>query len=429
MIERYQRKEMKLIWNDKHKFNAYLKVELAASYAWMKLGLFDEDTYQKLTKASYKLNDILEIEKETKHDVIAFTQAVKKTLGEEKKYLHYGLTSTDVVDSAYGVLLKQANKVIKKDILSFMEVLKEKAYLYKDTPIMGRTHGMHAEVTSFGLKFALWYEDFKRLYQGFIEASKLVEVCKISGAVGNYAANTPDLEKIASKKLGLKAANISTQTLQRDRHARYIHQLALIGAEIEKIAVEIRHLSRSEVREVSEFFDKNQKGSSAMPHKKNPISSENVSGLARILKGHVTASMDNIALWHERDISHSSVERIILVDATTLVDYMLNRYQNTLDKLIVYDDQMLKNINLTNGSIHAQHVLHHLINQNMDRDEAYNIIQKLAYQSIDENQSFKSLILAEKRLNNYVNKKDIERMFDVKTYLKYVDIIFDKVFS
>jgi adenylosuccinate lyase len=429
MIERYQRKEMKLIWNDKHKFNAYLKVELAASYAWMKLGLFDEDTYQKLTKASYKLNDILEIEKETKHDVIAFTQAVKKTLGEEKKYLHYGLTSTDVVDSAYGVLLKQANKVIKKDILSFMEVLKEKAYLYKDTPIMGRTHGMHAEVTSFGLKFALWYEDFKRLYQGFIEASKLVEVCKISGAVGNYAANTPDLEKIASKKLGLKAANISTQTLQRDRHARYIHQLALIGAEIEKIAVEIRHLSRSEVREVSEFFDKNQKGSSAMPHKKNPISSENVSGLARILKGHVTASMDNIALWHERDISHSSVERIILVDATTLVDYMLNRYQNTLDKLIVYDDQMLKNINLTNGSIHAQHVLHHLINQNMDRDEAYNIIQKLAYQSIDENQSFKSLILAEKNLNNYVNKKDIERMFDVKTYLKYVDIIFDKVFS
>ena len=422
MIERYQRKEMKLIWNDKHKFNAYLKVELAASYAWMKLDLFDEDTYQKLSKASFNLKDILEIEKETKHDVIAFTQAVKKSLGDEKKYLHYGLTSTDVVDSAYGLLLKQANKIIKKDILEMMEVLKEKAYVYKDTPIMGRTHGMHAEVTSFGLKFALWYEDFKRLYQGFLEASKFVEV-------GNYAANTPDLEKIASKKLGLKAANISTQTLQRDRHARYIHQLALIGAQIEKMAVEIRHLSRSEVREVSEFFDVNQKGSSAMPHKKNPISSENVSGLARILKGHVTASMDNIALWHERDISHSSVERIILVDATSLVDYMLNRYSHTLKKLIVYPDQMLKNIQLTNGSIHAQHVLHHLIDQGMDRDKAYNIIQKLAYQAIEENQSFETLIFNEKQIQDYIVKENIMRMFDLKTYLKYVDVIFDKVFS
>lgn len=429
MIERYQRKEMKLIWNDKHKFNAYLKVELAASYAWMKLGLFDEATYQKLSKATFKVSDILEIEKATKHDVIAFTQAVKKSLDEEKKYLHYGLTSTDVVDSAYGVLLKQANKIIKKDILMFMDVLKEKAYLYKDTPIMGRTHGMHAEITSFGLKFALWYEDFKRLYQGFIEASKLVEVCKISGAVGNYAANTPELEKIASKKLGLKASNISTQTLQRDRHARYIHQLALIAAEIEKIAVEIRHLSRSEVREVSEYFDKNQKGSSAMPHKKNPISSENVSGLSRILKGYVTASMDNIALWHERDISHSSVERIILVDSTTLVDYMLNRYKDTLDKLIVYPENMMKNINLTNGSIHAQHVLHHLIDQGLDRDKAYDIIQQLAYQSIDHNQSFKSLILEDERLKNYIQKEDINRMFDLKTYLKHVDVIFDKVFS
>ena len=429
MIERYQRKEMKLIWNDKHKFNAYLKVELAASYAWMKLGLFDEDTYQKLSKASFNLKDILEIEKETKHDVIAFTQAVKKSLGDEKKYLHYGLTSTDVVDSAYGLLLKQANKIIKKDILKMMEVLKEKAYMYKDTPIMGRTHGMHAEVTSFGLKFALWYEDFKRLYQGFLEASKLVEVCKISGAVGHYAANTPELEKIASKKLGLKAANISTQTLQRDRHARYIHQLALIGAQIEKMAVEIRHLSRSEVREVSEFFDVNQKGSSAMPHKKNPISSENVSGLARILKGHVTASMDNIALWHERDISHSSVERIILVDATSLVDYMLNRYSHTLKKLIVYPEQMLKNIQLTNGSIHAQHVLHHLIDQGMDRDKAYNIIQKLAYQAIEENQSFETLIFSEKQIQDYIVKENIMRMFDLKTYLKYVDVIFDKVFS
>lgn len=429
MIERYQRANMKKIWSDKSKFDAYLKVELAASYAWQQLGLFDLDTYEKLSKASYKLKDILEIEKQTKHDVVAFTKAVSNSLGEEKKYFHYGLTSTDVVDSAHGVLLKKANKIIKKDMKAMMEVLKEKAYLYKDTPIMGRTHGMHAEVTSFGLKFALWYEDFKRLYQGFVEASKLVEASKFSGAVGNYAANNPEIEKIASKKLGLTPAHISTQTLQRDRHARYILQIAIIGSQLEKMAVEIRHLSRSEVKEVSEFFDINQKGSSAMPHKKNPISSENITGLSRILRGYTVPALENIALWHERDISHSSVERIILVDSTTLIDYMLNRYTNTLSKLIVYENRMLKNINLSYGANYAQHVLNLLIDKGFDRTYAYDIIQKLAYQAMHDEISFKELILSHQKINQAIKIDELNLIFNPKQYLKHTDYIYNKIFN
>ncbi len=429
MIERYQRDDMKKIWSDKSKFDAYLKVELAASFAWHQMGLFDLDTYEKLKKGSYKLKDILEIEKQTKHDVVAFTKAVSKSLGEEKKYFHYGLTSTDVVDSAHGVLLKKANKIIKKDIEALMKVLKEKAYLYKDTPIMGRTHGMHAEVTSFGLKFALWYEDFNRIYKGFLEASKLVEASKFSGAVGNYAANNPEIEKIASKKLGLSPAHISTQTLQRDRHARYILQIAIMGSQLEKMAVEIRHLSRSEVHEVSEFFDINQKGSSAMPHKKNPISSENITGLSRILIGYAIPSLENIALWHERDISHSSVERIILVDSTTLIDYILNRYTHTLNKLIVYEDKMLENINLSYGANYAQHVLNLLIDKGFDRTYAYDLIQKFAYQAMEHKTSFKELLLTQPEFDQAIKKDELNQIFNPKQYLKHTDYIFNKIFN
>ncbi|MDR4968856.1 MAG: adenylosuccinate lyase, partial [Acholeplasmataceae bacterium] len=287
MIARYQREIMKELWSETNKFDAYLKVELACSYAWLKQGLFDESTYEALEKASFNLDDIYRIEQETKHDVIAFTKAVSLTLGEEKKWLHYGLTSTDVVDTAQSLILKKVNRILIEDMQKMMAVLKEKALLYKDLPIMGRTHGIHAEVTSFGLKYALWYEDFKRLFNLFIEAAKNVEVAKVSGAVGNYSANGPMIETIAAKKLGLETSNISTQTLQRDRHANYISVIALIGAELEKIAVEIRHLSRTEVKEVSEYFSIDQKGSSAMPHKKNPISSENISGLSRVLKGYM----------------------------------------------------------------------------------------------------------------------------------------------
>lgn len=425
MIERYQRDVMKKLWSDEHKFKQYLLIEKAASYAWYQLGLFDLETYQKIEKATFDLKSIEAYEIETKHDVIAFTKSVMDSLEDEKKYIHYGLTSTDVVDSAYGLLLRDANLIIRDDLLDFMEVLKEKAFLYKDTPIMGRTHGMHAEVTSFGLKFALWYEDMKRLLHRFDEAARDVEVCKISGAVGNYSANTPKLERLVSTKLELKSAVISTQTLQRDRHANYLSVLAQIGSELEKIAIEIRHLSRTEVQEVSEPFAKKQRGSSAMPHKKNPISSENISGLSRLLRGYMIAEFESIALWHERDISHSSVERITIVDSTSLVDYMLTRYKNTLKDLVVYEDKMIENINLSSGIFYAQNVLHMLIDQGFDRDETYPIIQSIALKAVSENKQFLDILENDERYNKALDKNKL----NLKYYLRYVDDIFTRIFE
>ncbi len=424
MIERYQRDGMKKLWSDQNKFQKYLEIEIAASYAWYQLGLFPKETFDKIEKASFKLEDIFEYEAETKHDVIAFTKSVMDSLDDEKKYIHYGLTSTDVVDSAYGLLLKEANQMIRDDMVQFMDVLKEKAMLYKDTPIMGRTHGMHAEVTSFGLKFALWYEDFKRLLKRFDEACLDVEVCKISGAVGNYSANTPDLERIASEYIGIQSANISTQVLQRDRHANYLSVIAQIGSELEKIAIEIRHLSRTEVKEVSEPFSKKQRGSSAMPHKKNPISSENISGLSRILRGYMVAEFESIALWHERDISHSSVERITLVDATTLIDYMLNRYSRTIKGLVIFEDRMLENIRLSHGIFFTQNVLHMLIDKGFDRDETYPMIQKIALDAQQQNKQFLDLLLA-----NDLFKKHIDQdKLNLKYYLRYVNQIYERIF-
>ncbi len=425
MIERYQRDVMKKLWSDEHKFKQYLLIEKAASYAWYQLGLFDLETYQKIEKATFDLKSIETYEIETKHDVIAFTKSVMDSLEDEKKYIHYGLTSTDVVDSAYGLLLRDANLIIRDDLLDFMEVLKEKAFLYKDTPIMGRTHGMHAEVTSFGLKFALWYEDMKRLLHRFDEAARDVEVCKISGAVGNYSANTPKLERLVSSKLELKSAVISTQTLQRDRHANYLSVLAQIGAELEKIAIEIRHLSRTEVQEVSEPFAKKQRGSSAMPHKKNPISSENISGLSRLLRGYMIAEFESIALWHERDISHSSVERITLVDSTSLVDYMLTRYKNTLKDLVVYEDKMIENINLSSGIFYAQNVLHMLIDQGFDRDETYPIIQSISLKAVSEKKQFLEILENDERYNKALDKSKL----NLKYYLRYVDDIYIRIFE
>jgi adenylosuccinate lyase len=424
MIERYQRDIMKKLWQDENKFSKYLMIEKAASYAWYQLGLFSKDVYEKIEKATFNLEDIYTYEAETKHDVIAFTKAVMDTLGDERKYLHYGLTSTDVVDSAYGLLLKEANQIITDDIEKFMDILKKQANQYKDTPIMGRTHGMHAEVTSFGLKFGLWYEDFKRILERFKQAAKDVEVCKISGAVGNYSANTPKLEEIASKKIGLLSATISTQTLQRDRHANYLSIIAQIGAELEKIAIEIRHLSRTEIREVSEPFSKKQRGSSAMPHKKNPISSENISGLSRLLRGYMIAEYESIALWHERDISHSSVERITLVDATSLIDYMLNRYAKTLDNLVVYDNRMLENIYMSYGIFYAQNLLHILIDAGFDRDETYVEIQQIAYQAQQEKVQFLDLVKANPKFSEFVNSHKLTLNY----YLRYVDEILNRIF-
>jgi len=428
MIERYMRPVFSKLWSKENRYDAFLKVELAASSAWNKLGLITNEELKALQSASFQLKDIEAIEAEVKHDVIAFTKAVALSLGDEKKWLHYGLTSTDVVDTALSLILRDVNHILKQDILTFMNVLKDKAMTYKDTPIMGRTHGIHAEVTSFGLKFALWYEDFKRLSLLFDEACKGVEVAKLSGAVGNYSATTPDLEKIAAAYLELPSSNISTQTLQRDRHAHYLSVIALIGAELEKIAVEIRHLSRTEIGEVSEYFDTNQKGSSAMPHKKNPISSENISGLSRVLKGYMVASYDNIALWHERDISHSSVERIVLPDATTLLDYMLNRYAQTLESLVVNTDKMLENIDLTHGAIFTQSVLNLLINQGMDREIAYDIVQKLSHQALSTHTSFQSLLLNHRVIMNVIEPNILKQAFEIEKHLKFVNQIYSKVF-
>jgi adenylosuccinate lyase len=428
MIPRYQRKIMNHLWSDQNKFDTYLKVELAASYAWMKQGLFDLDTYEKISKASFKLEDIFNYERETKHDVIAFIKATSLSLLDEKKWFHYGLTSTDLVDTAYSVILKDVNQIILEDIEAFMELLKEKAQLYQDVVVMGRTHGMHAEVTSFGLKFALWYEDFKRIKKIFIDASSAISVIKMSGAVGNFSASHPEVQKIAAKYLNLEESNIATQTLQRDRHAIYMSALALIASELEKIAVEIRHLSRTEIKEVSEHFDKNQKGSSAMPHKKNPISSENITGLSRVIRGYLTSSFENIALWHERDISHSSVERIILPDATSLVDYMLKRYFETLSNLFVDEDQMKRNIDLSKGVNYAQGVMNYFVEKGMDRLFVYDLVQEIANQTFKTDQRFETLIKAHPIFKSHIDS-DFDLIFEPKTYLKHVKHIFDKVFN
>jgi adenylosuccinate lyase len=429
MIDRYQTPKLKRLWSETHKFKSFLKVELSASKAWLALGLFDLSTYDKLKKASFDLKDIHDYELETKHDVIAFTKACTKHLGDEKKWFHYGLTSTDIVDTAQSLILKDVNKIIKNNLQAFMDVLKEKAYRYQYLPCMGRTHGIHAEITSFGLKFALWYEDFKRIYKQFIDAAKNVEVAKLSGAVGNYQANTPFLQDLVAKDLKLNSSNIATQTLQRDRHASYLSALALIGSEFEKIAVEIRHLSRTEVGEVSEFFDINQKGSSAMPHKRNPIASENITGLSRVLRGYMVSAYENIALWHERDISHSSVERIILPDATSLVSYMLERYTNVLKELIVNESKVKENIELTHGVIHTQSVLNELILKKVDREKAYTHIQRLAFQALDEKISFKDLLLNDPWIKEFIDHDELIKIFNEKRYLKYVDEIYLKVFK
>ncbi|MDY0074711.1 MAG: adenylosuccinate lyase [Acholeplasmataceae bacterium] len=429
MISRYQRHVLKELWSEKHKFDMFLKVELASSYAWMKLGLFDEKTHDKLKKAHFKLEDITRFEEETKHDVIAFTKAVSLSLGDEKKWFHYGLTSTDIVDSAQSLILKEVNQILLDDIDQLMDVLKVKAFNYKNTPIMGRTHGIHAEITSFGLKYALWYEDLKRLKQHLCKAAEEISVIKLSGAVGHFAQSDPKLQHIAAKYLSLPESHIATQTLQRDRHANYLSSLALIASELEKIAIEIRHLARTEVSEVAEYFSEYQKGSSAMPHKRNPISSENITGLSRVIRGYMLSSYEDIALWHERDISHSSVERIILSDATSLLDYMLNRMTTTLDKLLVYPKKMQENIELTQGAIFAQCAMSQLILKGVMREDAYDKIQSLAFKSLEQKRHLKDLMHEDTWIKEHLSSLDLDHIFDVQKHLKHVDSIFEKVFG
>ncbi|VEU82169.1 adenylosuccinate lyase [Acholeplasma hippikon] len=427
MIARYQRDIFKNIWSDQNKFDTYLKVELASSKAFHELGLIPKEDLEKLMKASFKLSDVERLEQETKHDIVAFTRAVSLSLGEEKKWFHYGLTSTDVVDTAYGVLFKEANEIIEQGLLTFMETLKSLALKYKNTPIMGRTHGMHADITSFGLKFALYYDEMNRNLERFKLARKQIEIGKISGAVGNFANIPPEIQHFVCKDLGIYEANISTQTLQRDRHAFYLQVLALIASTIEKIGVEVRHLSRTEVLEVQEGFSKTQKGSSAMPHKRNPIASENMAGIARVVRGYSLTAMENIALWHERDISHSSAERIIMPDATSLIDYMLTRYNKVLNELQVNDEKMLKNINLNHKVIYAQRVLHLLINKGLSREAAYDKVQSLSFYALSIESDFDIVLKQDKEIMRLVNLEEIDNCFTLDYYFKQVNTIYQNV--
>ncbi|WP_137743062.1 adenylosuccinate lyase [Robertmurraya siralis] len=428
MIDRYTRPEMGAIWTEENRFKAWLEVEILACEAWVELGEIPKEDVQKIReKASFDINRIKEIEEETRHDVVAFTRAVSETLGEERKWVHYGLTSTDVVDTALSYLIKQANDILLKDIEGFVEILKNKAREYKYTVMMGRTHGVHAEPTTFGLKLALWYEEMKRNLERFKQAAEGVEYGKISGAVGTYANIDPFVEKYVCEKLGIKPAPVSTQTLQRDRHAHYMSTIALIATSIEKMAVEIRGLQKSETREVEEFFAKGQKGSSAMPHKRNPIGSENMTGLARVIRGHMLTAYENVPLWHERDISHSSAERIILPDATIALNYMLNRFGNIVKNLTVFPENMKRNMDRTLGLIYSQRVLLALIDKGLPREEAYDTVQPRAMEAWEKQVPFKSLISADETITAKLSPAEIDDCFDYNYHLKHVDTIFDRL--
>ena len=428
MIDRYSRKEMADIWSEQNQFQAWLEVELAACWAWSKLGKIPKEDVDTLyDRASFDIDRIKEIEKETRHDVVAFTRSVSESLGEEKKWVHYGLTSTDVVDTANGYRLKQANEILRKDIQHFIEVLAEKARKHKYSVMMGRTHGVHAEPTTFGLKCALWYAEMNRNLERFQKAAHDVEFGKMSGSVGTFANIPPEVEQYVCEKLGLHPAPISTQTLQRDRHAHYMSTLALIGSTLEKIAVEVRHLQRSEVREAEEFFRKGQKGSSSMPHKRNPVSSENISGCSRVLRGYMVSAFENVPLWHERDISHSSVERIILPDATILLDYMLNRFAGVMENLTVYESTMKENIYKTFGLTFSQRLLHMLIDKGMSREKAYDTVQPLAMKAWEEQIMFRDLVEADETITGNLSQEEIEDAFDLDHHTRNVDTIFKRV--
>ena len=427
MISRYSRPEMSNIWTDEAKFKAYLKVEIEACKAWSKLGVIPKKDVDLIEKnASFDINRIFEIEQTTRHDVVAFTRAVSETLGEERKWVHYGLTSTDVVDTANGYILKQANNILRQDILNFLEILKEKALEYKKTPCIGRTHGIHADITYFGLKFVLWYEEMKRNLERFNEAAKHVEAGKLSGAVGNFCNIPPFIQEEVCKNLGLESANVSTQVLQRDRHAYYVATLAVIASCLEQMATEIRNLQRTEVHEAEEAFRKGQKGSSAMPHKRNPIGSENICGCARVMRGYMVTAYENVALWHERDISHSSTERIILPDATSLLDYMLNRFSNIIKNLVVYPDKMLADIYMTNKVIFAQRVMNALINKGLVREEAYDLVQPIAMEAYNNNLDYEELLKKNPKVCEKLTVKELEDCFTLDYYYKNVDYIYEK---
>ncbi len=428
MLERYTRPEMGKIWSDENKYEAWLKVEIAATNAWSELGEVPQEDAAKIAQnASFTPKRVAELEQITHHDVVAFTRTVSESLGPEKKWVHFGLTSTDVVDTAQGYILKQADAIIRQDLQDLKKTIAEKARKYKNTVEMGRTHGVQAEPTTFGLKLARWYAEIKRDIERFEHAAKGVESGKISGAVGTFANVPPAVETSVLRQLGLTQQPITSQVLPRDLHAEYIATLALIATSIENWATEIRSLQRSEIHEVEEHFRAGQKGSSAMPHKRNPIGSENLCGMARVLRGHIITAYEDISLWHERDISHSSAERIILPDTTIGIDYMLDRFNRILTNLDVFPETMLKNMDKTYGLIYSQRLLLKLIDEaGLSREDAYDMVQKLTAKSWNEGISFRKLV-EDSPIMDYLTEDDVADAFDYHYHLRHVDEIFKKV--
>ena len=430
MIERYTRPEMAAIWTVEKRYQTWLKVEILATEAWAELGEVPKEAIEVIKKkASFDPKKIDEIEKVVKHDVIAFLTSVNESIGPESRFLHKGMTSSDLIDTSFAVLLKEASEIIISDIKRCMEVLKRRAMEHKMTPAMGRSHGIHAEPVTFGLKMALMYEEMKRNLARMERVKDVISCGAISGAVGTFANIPPFVEEYVCKHLGLTPEPVSTQVVQRDRHAEFFTTLALIASSIENFSVELRHLQRTEVLEAEEYFYPGQKGSSAMPHKRNPISAENLTGLARLVRSNSFAAMENVALWHERDISHSSVERIIGPDSTIMMNYMLNRFADLMDKLIVYPENMMKNLNQLHGLIHSQRVLLALTAAGASREEAYNLVQRNAMKVWAEGKDFKELLLSDQDVTRYLDKKEIENSFDLNYHLKNVDYIFNRVFK
>jgi len=428
MIDRYTRPEMAELWSEEAQFDAWLEVEIAAAAAWSRLGVIPAGDVEKIReKASFDVARIHEIEEITRHDVVAFTRAVSESLGEERKWVHYGLTSSDVVDTAWSVRLKKANALILKEIDRMIEVLARRANEHRHTLMMGRTHGIHAEPTTLGAKFALYYDEMRRNRRRFVDAAEGMRVGKVSGSVGTFAHLPMEVEQYTCEELGLEVAPVSTQVLQRDRHASYVSVLALIGATLEKMAVEVRGLQKSEVREVEEAFRKGQKGSSSMPHKRNPVSSENITGCARLLRGYMVTAYENVALWHERDISHSSAERVILPDATTILHYALSRFATVIDNLTVYPNNMQRNMQRTFGLYNSQRVLNALIEKGLVRETAYDMVQPVAMKAWETERAFQELVLEDETIREHMSEEEINGCFDDAYHLKRIDDILARV--
>ncbi len=430
MIPRYTRQEMGKLWDQQNRFQKWLDVEIAVCEAWAEMGEIPEEALKIIKeKAGFNIARIDEIEKTVKHEVIAFLASVCELVGPEARYIHKGLTSYDIVDTALSLLLRESADIIIEDLKKLLVILKDKAFQYKNTPCIGRSHGVHAEPMTFGLKFALWHEDIRRALERMQRAKEVVSVGKISGTVGTFSNTPPELEERVCKKLKLIPELVATQVIQRDRHAEYMTTLALIAANVEKISVEIRHLQRTEVLEVEEPFTTGQKGSSAMPHKRNPVGTENLSGLARVVRANAIAALENIVLWHERDISHSSVERIIIPDSIIVVDYMLNRLADLLKDLVVYPEKMLSNIQKSYGLYNSQRVMLALIDKGLSRESAYELTQKKAMESWNTGTSFIDLLLGDKKIREYLSEEDIREIFDFKYYLRNIDYIYNRVFG